>query len=67
MENEFYRDNLSRILERFPGRELLNVKDVCLFTGMSYRTVKRRFPFQNCRITAATLARCLCRGTIHEH
>lgn len=59
-ESEFYRDNLERIMERFPNRELLNVKDVCSFTGLSYNTVKKRYPFRDNYITAATLARCMC-------
>lgn len=59
-ESEYYRDNLERIIERFPNRELLNVKDVCSYTGLNYRTAKKLFPFQKNYITAATLARCLC-------
>lgn len=59
-EKEYYRDNLERITERFPNRELLTVKDVCSFTGLCYNTVRKRYPFKNNYITAATLARCLC-------
>jgi hypothetical protein len=62
MENAYYRDNLERVLARFPGKELLSIKDVCEFTGLNFRTAKKRFPFTDKHITAATLSRCLCEG-----
>lgn len=63
MENKYYRDNLEQVLTFTEGRNLLTVAEVKRFTGLvDTRTVKRRFPFvQNC-ISAATLARCMCGG-----
>ena len=57
LEKPAYRDNLERIIERFPERELLNKKDVMAFTGRSYEYVSRRFPFKDNMISVATLAR----------
>lgn len=58
-----YRDNLQDILEFFGGRRLLTVADVKAYTGLhKHASVKRRFPFQDNRISAATLARCLAGG-----
>lgn len=62
-ESEFYRDNLEQILTFTQGRQLLTIAEVGQFTGLKdYRTIKRRFPFVENRISAATLSRCLCRG-----
>lgn len=62
-ESEFYRDNLEQILKFTDGRQLLTVAEVGRFTGLvDQRTIKRRYPFVENRISAATLARCLCRG-----
>lgn len=53
-----YRDNLERINERFPGNEMLRIKDVCDFTGSDYRIVIRVYPFNvEHKISKATLAR----------
>lgn len=57
LEKPAYRDNLERIIDRFPDRELLNKKDVIAFTGRSYEYVTKRFPFKNNTISIATLAR----------
>ena len=55
-----YQNNLTDILTYTGGRHLLSVAEVGRFTGLSdRRTVKRRFPFADNRISAATLARCL--------
>lgn len=62
-ESEFFRDNLEQILSFTQGRQLLTVAEVGRFTGLKdNRAIKRRFPFVENRISAATLARCLCRG-----
>ena len=59
-ESFAYRENLEQILQ-FTGKNLLNISEVSRFTGISdRRTVKRLFPFVNSRISAATLARCMC-------
>lgn len=60
---EFYYDNLEQILKFTEGRQLLTVAEVGRFTGLvDRRAIKNRFPFVQNRITAATLARCLCGG-----
>ena len=56
-EKPAYRDNLERITERFPGKEMLTVKDVCAFCGLNNRTVKKLFEFNNNYISVAKLAR----------
>lgn len=59
-ERFVYRDNLADILEFTDGRRLLTIADVKRYTGLTdYRTIKRRFPFDDGYISAATLARCL--------
>ena len=53
-----YRDNLERLDESFPGREMLTVTDVSNFTGVCRRVAKKMFSFnQNNYISKATLAR----------
>ena len=62
-ESYAYRENLEQILQFTGGKNLLNISEVSRFTGISdRRTVKRLFPFVNSRISAATLARCMCGG-----
>ena len=62
MENEYYRDNLEQILLFTGGKHLLRLVDVCKFTGIAdTRTVKKRYPFTDGYISAATLARCMTR------
>lgn len=59
-ERQFYRENLEQILSFSGGRQLLSVNDVRRFTGIKdYRTIKRRFPFSDNYISAATLAACM--------
>lgn len=58
-EKECFRDNLERISERFPGRELLTVQDVSQYTGMDRRTVKKLFEFTHNYISVVNLARGL--------
>lgn len=59
--NKFYYDNLEQILAFTQGRQLLTVAEVGRFTGLvDARTIKRRYPFVQNRISAATLARCMC-------
>ena len=38
-EKEDFRDNLCRIDEHFPGRELLTTKEVAVWLGIDPRTV----------------------------
>lgn len=63
-ENEFYRDNLERILARFPGQELLSRKQTCEFLGRDYRTVSKIVPFTAGYVSVATLARSLSKGEV---
>ena len=59
-----YRENLEQILQFSGGKQLLSITEVGRFTGLvDQRAIKRRFPFfVNGKISAATLARCLCGG-----
>lgn len=58
-----YRENLEQILQFSGGRNLLSITEVGRFTGLvDQRAIKRRYPFINGKISAATLARCLCGG-----
>ena len=62
-EKEGFRENLQDILEFSGGRRLLTVTDVKAFTGLAnHAAVKRRFPFKDNYISAATLALSLCGG-----
>ena len=64
-ESEYFRDNLERIIACFPGKEVLNKKDVCEFLGRNYRTVSRFVPFNSAGyVSVATLARCLSKGEV---
>lgn len=66
IENQYYRDNLEQILKFSEGRNLLGVSEVGKFTGLvDRRTITRRYPFVNGKISAATLARCMC-GSIKK-
>ena len=56
-EKEAYRDNLERLCEKFPDKELLNVTDVMSFLGVSRRYVTKAYPFKDNKISKATLAR----------
>lgn len=59
-ERESYRDNLERIIERFPGKEVLSVSEVSKYLKKDPRTVKRILPFKKgLGISIVTLARCL--------
>ena len=58
-----YRENLEQILKFSGGRNLLSITEVGRFTGLvDQRAIKRRYPFINGKISAATLARCMCGG-----
>lgn len=58
-----YRENLEQILQFTGGKNLLNISEVARFTGIAdRRVVKRIYPFVDNRISAATLARCMCGG-----
>jgi len=58
-EKPTYRDNLERIKEMFPDKELLKPGDVARFAGCSVRTVRRRFDMSKGYISVANLARAI--------
>ena len=60
MEHPAYRDNLERIFNAFPEKEMLNVSDVKRFTGLDRENVKKLFHFKNGYISVASLARQMC-------
>ena len=67
-EKESYRDNLARLDESFPDRELLKFPEVVAFLGLDRRLVEKKFGsrFQkigrNVRIVCkADLAREMCK------
>ena len=55
-EKELFRDNLERLEEKFPGKELFNIKEVSEFCGIDYRTTKKLFTFKNNFISKMKLA-----------
>lgn len=60
-EHPDYRNNLERLNELIPDRELLTPADVMKITGYkSIDTVKKYFPFTNRRISKAAVARIMC-------
>lgn len=52
-----YRDNIERIVSKFPNKELLTKTDVAKLTGLTIKTVSKRYPFNHNYISIATLAR----------
>lgn len=46
-EKEAYRDNLARLDEFFPGKEILTPNDVVAFTGVCRPTVMKLFDFNS--------------------
>lgn len=57
LEKPSYRDNIERIKEFFPDKELLNIKNVAEFCGLNRRTVLELFDFTKGYISVAKLAR----------
>lgn len=60
VEKAGYRDNLERIAEMFPDKEMLKKGDVIQITGTSYYVVNKLFKFKNGYISKAELARQMC-------
>ncbi len=61
LEKAGYRENLERIKERFPTKEILRPGEVAEFLGVSKRTVYRMFTFSQIGyISVASLARQIC-------
>lgn len=55
-EKPEYRQQLERIQEAFPGKELLGVYEVAKWLKMDYRTVKKLFRFKGTKISIVQLA-----------
>ena len=59
-EKEAYRDNLERILEAFPGQEIIKASQLAKWLHMDIRTINKVFPMkEGIGISVATLARWL--------
>lgn len=60
-EKEGYRENVERLNDLFPGREMLTVQDVMQVMGYrSVNTAKKYVPFVNRRVSKVILARLMC-------
>ena len=57
-----YRDNMVRLNEVFPDRDVLNLTDISRFTGMTPRTVRRNYPFSGKYISKADFSRLMYKG-----
>ena len=55
-EKPLFRDNLERLDQIFPSRELLRKKEVADFLGIDVRTATRRFSFTKNYISKVKLA-----------
>ena len=57
-ETEYYRDNLSRVMEAFPDKETLNITDIAKWWGVPVRVVTQQLGIhKGDYISKATLAR----------
>jgi hypothetical protein len=59
-EKEMYRENLARIIEVFPDKEILSQADVARFTGRGTTYVRNRLGVYAPGITKVNLARVMC-------
>ena len=58
-EKADYRDILERLDVAFPGKELLEKKDVAAWLGVDPRTVARRYKFPPGKVTKTQVARAV--------
>ena len=58
-EKELYRDNLERLDNAFPNKELLNQNEVSSFTGISKNNITKHFTFTKHYISKVKLASAL--------
>lgn len=59
-EKEGFRDNLERLDQAFPGREIISAADVADFTGLHITTVRKIYPIKpRIGISKVALARAL--------
>ena len=64
-EPEYYRDNLARITEAFPDKEVLTVSDIAKWWGVSSRVVSQELHlYKGEYISKASLARKM--AVMHE-
>lgn len=59
MEKIDYRPILEDLVKTFGGKRLLTITDVCTYTGVCNKTVKRRYGVTKDGITTVALARKL--------
>ena len=55
-EKELLRDNIVRIKEKYPDKELLRQFEVAQYLGVSVKTVRKRFTFDRGYISVVKLA-----------
>ena len=66
-EKEVFREQLARLSERYPGREMISLADACQVTGLYRRTLLKDKTFprkklgQVYRIPLVDLARWMCK------
>ena len=58
-EKECFRDNLERLDEKFPNKEILTQKDCAEFLGKNKKTIKTRYGIDASGISKVKLARLL--------
>ncbi len=59
-EKEDFRDNLERLEEKFPDKEMLSAREVADYLGLDIRTVRKYFPIKpHVGITKVALARAM--------
>ena len=55
-EKESFRDNLERINNAYPDKEILSKSDVVRYTGLNWRTVEKLYTFKKNYISKVKLA-----------
>lgn len=59
-EKEDFRDNLERLEEKFPDKEIISAREAADFLGLDIRTVRKYFPVKpHIGITKVALARAM--------
>ena len=59
-EKEAFRDQLARLDEAFPGKELLKRGEICTYLGISRDAQRAHYQFVGPFISKVELARRLC-------
>lgn len=55
-EKELLRDNIARIKEKYPSKELLTASEVAKYLGICTKTVRKRYTFTRGYISVVKLA-----------